>query len=582
MFLLLGGVAIASACSSAMNPSTAPQREFDWRSLPSRSLPSRWEIVDGHLRACGFSHRHKHSHYVGVRCGTHPDQWPPPGYINDGGSSWCVETDKGPVQPGWQPFYTCYMASGESIDLGYFDVVPGGGNYNPNAWKCGPISWSTLHMNKGQYSAMSYVISSVLTGASWNCARTDTVDVTLEDGTNDPRWQEDSGHIDGVGSACDPNGCSIWNIWNILVNLTVFPLATPTPSPQPTGVPTSVGPSYPPTAQPGNPGLAIYDENLKGVVSNGESPEPLSDVGAQMELLGEPTGSGTNISNVSWTAYNYVLGQTFSSVQATESPGPIAAGTNPAVFYYIQGASQAIVKLTASVNAIPMTSYAIYNVESPTVNSMQAVFQDPTNLSSPPWRLELGDILHGPAGIVSTYTAQTSTDYGGYFAESQTINTNPVTNPSGAYGPDTGSQYWADTCWIYNVDATGVNHPPVTASSNSAVTYGPTYDTPAYGLPAMLLSLSTTDSFTDWFLYRPRGNNAIWVTLGKLSWAWGGSVTQITSNDFTENWLLSPSTPENGTPTSQPAYWSNLFIPYGPPPTPVPTPTPVCPTIPTS
>lgn len=77
------------------------------------------------------------------------------------------------------------------------------------------------------------------------------------------------------------------------------------------------------------------------------------------------------------------------------------------------------------------------------------------------------------------------------------------------------------------------------------------YDQPGYGLnyivglyPINLCSIN--DSFKDYIMFQPNGNNSIWVTLGRVFWSWSASTTQtngVWSNPTYQ--VSSPSKPDS-------------------------------------
>lgn len=85
--------------------------------------------------------------------------------------------------------------------------------------------------------------------------------------------------------------------------------------------------------------------------------------------------------------------------------------------------------------------------------------------------------------------------------------------------------------------------PVSTASTITAI------DAPGTGTPAgpTYNALSSSGTFTDYFMYKANGTNTVWVTLNKASWAWSGSAMY---NLATQKWCLD-SAP--GCPTTVPA-----------------------------
>jgi len=80
-----------------------------------------------------------------------------------------------------------------------------------------------------------------------------------------------------------------------------------------------------------------------------------------------------------------------------------------------------------------------------------------------------------------------------------------------------------------------------------------------------VVAVSRTDSFETYLMYLPysASGTSIWVTIGKLTWLWGGSVTeprQLQAGDPCTV-TTTPSGP-SGSASSELPTWSNDFAKY--------------------
>ncbi|MBV9717924.1 MAG: hypothetical protein JOZ77_01275 [Candidatus Eremiobacteraeota bacterium] len=216
-----------------------------------------------------------------------------------------------------------------------------------------------------------------------------------------------------------------------------------------------------------------------------------------------------------------------------------------------------------------MTALALYTVEAPTFGSMTATFATPGIYGQ---SVVLG--LQSPypnSGIISKYTATAPNDFAGYFAENQQEMTNPYASPSSSPGlPQTGTASWLDACWIYDVQANGLNSPAPLASAAATVTYGPSYDAPAYGL-ARLDELNFDDTYVDHFMFTPDvpgWHHRVWVNFGVLQWSWGGDVVADRFlNTAPVGWKfnseIAPGPTQTGVPNTDLVGWPNTLAVEG-------------------
>lgn len=455
----------------------------------------------------------------------------PPGTVYGSRGSYCYMTHA-PYGPGDWPVYSCWLYPADSVSFPDLWQVAGVGDTTP-PWFCGETQWSMGKSQAGNPNTVTAVISPSVTGVgNWTCNRLDVVSVTISRGADTGGWvvnYQANGGFTLCGRYCSGPEAEVAGGWSIIPG--------PTPSVLPTPVPTPTGGGSPwPTAQPTG-GLVIYDNKLKKVVSDGLYTYNTV-VGAQQNLEAELTeGGDASVSYWSLGSPLAVATQLFTSQQAydtTPSPSPSA---NPEIFYWVSGTNQAIVQVFATVNNVPMSALAFYNVEAPAFQSMGATFATPginnDDPADPYFQLgQTASPFPSVAGITTTIKAVSPSDFGGHYAMNQIYDLQPSPVPSNVTPwPSTApGENWDDGCWLYNVNAAKFNTAPPDAGPGKAVTYGPTYDSPGEelgGLPT-LTGLTLNWLFTDTFLFRPDStdNTGIWVTIAQRQWSWGGNATK--------------------------------------------------------
>jgi hypothetical protein len=152
----------------------------------------------------------------------------------------------------------------------------------------------------------------------------------------------------------------------------------------------------------------------------------------------------------------------------------------------------------------------------------------------------------GPPGLAITITGTGPSAIkgyggGGYLAISQIVNDSYITNPSQQF-PE------ADGCPLMDYAAgPGATALPV-PQTNYRVAAGATpYPSPFVDSPGLYLGdltppefspESVSDSFTDYFMFRPFGTNANWVSLGYQPWTWAG--TAVYAHGAHPPWTIQP------------------------------------------
>jgi hypothetical protein len=289
------------------------------------------------------------------------------------------------------------------------------------------------------------------------------------------------------------------------------------------------------------PFLDVTDEDVNQVVSG--SPPPQTDwvVGLRKTLkVGVHSGSGSgsySATATSWSApANAVKSYDFGA-NTTNAPTPLTALSSPQLRFYWQkgnnssankfNVQQELILSDMMETAVPLVGVA-YLVNTPggiSVGATYSVTQVGKYNPAGSTAVSSGTALNYPssAGIELDFKATAPSAIPGYagggdFAASQVILSSHDT---------TSTLPAADGCALYTVDTSGGNGTGrnLFASGGQSVKYN-AIDAPAeFGLPASGKEITYGDSFIDYFVYRPSGTNAIWVSLGSLSWAWGATVT---------------------------------------------------------
>jgi hypothetical protein len=300
------------------------------------------------------------------------------------------------------------------------------------------------------------------------------------------------------------------------------------------------------------PFLQIIDKNRQGspVVSDGLVHETVVGLGMN---LGTKLTNGVAAPVSSWTYADNarVMGQTIGITgAATTATLPPATPSATAVYYwdaqsgnYFPGS----VWVQAVVGDQLLQSIALYDVEAPSVTTqMTAYLNSPglanlncENLGTMQWFV-LGScetpLSQGSAGITSSYGIESGPDFGGWYTESQVINTVPSPTPAGGapYPSTAPGQYWADGCWYVDTNSGGNNIAPGYDAPNVSASYGPAYDAPGYALSGAPFSgLTVNETFQDYAMFEPavqKWDNtllpSIWVAFAQIFWGWGGNVTR--------------------------------------------------------
>jgi hypothetical protein len=335
------------------------------------------------------------------------------------------------------------------------------------------------------------------------------------------------------------------------------------------------------------PILDVTDEDLSPprVISASPSPSTIPwVVGLQKNLsaairIGSGTGTYPTIVSTTWTApTNAVASYTFGA-STTLAPTPLPSPTGPTLTFYwnvgsnsvpnVFSVAQVVTRSDGGETAIVGTSVA-YLVEMPTSVSVKAPITAPTigpfipdPGPSPTPHLSFGSLLNAPtsAGIYVTLkaTAPNISQGAGYLGISQIV--------TAAGSPPPAAPPFLDACPLQdNAVVSGVvEAQPATKVAKGASGTASFFDAPNQPLLVGGPSPTTdSDSFVDYMVYRPAGKNAIWVSIGFLTWNWSGTAT-YSKGTLPYPWVLSaPSRNVSSLNTSVPQpepTWNSTYNP---------------------
>jgi hypothetical protein len=266
-------------------------------------------------------------------------------------------------------------------------------------------------------------------------------------------------------------------------------------------------------------------------------------VGEQISLAGSvlnlPTPNGATISSQSWTVQgNRVGGYTVTGgTGAFGLVTPFAdSQTSNITFYWIEGGTNTVFYSATLTDGSIYTAQATFTVNRPTATLAGVV----TSLNPPVSIISLAvglGLYYGDhdntanAGIVFQFdvTSPTPGDLGliqlvnTVRSDSLTDGTTKTTSTGGVFALDAASA----TSPFF--EAEGENAPnviPIVNHVNSAPPGDDNAfsDSPGAGVFSTLQSLSFSDSFQTYLMYRPSTPGSIWVTLNLLNWSWSGSA----------------------------------------------------------
>jgi len=128
--------------------------------------------------------------------------------------------------------------------------------------------------------------------------------------------------------------------------------------------------------------------------------------------------------------------------------------------------------------------------------------------------------------------------------------------------------YWSDGCPLYSLTVLAQGGQQAIWDSNSNNKTTVAFDAPASILSSVYNVVTRNDSFVDYFMYRPTGAKSIWVTIGKLTWLWGGTATRNGNPNTNGGWTgptgaTQPIPAPTGNVSHEFPGWPQTFLPQG-------------------
>ena len=241
-------------------------------------------------------------------------------------------------------------------------------------------------------------------------------------------------------------------------------------------------------------------------------------------------------------------------------------------YYWIAGLSQpAGVTVQAKINGTTVKAEADFRIDAPTptmTSVTDRVRVGPTAFFPGQEVLSFGVGFIQNPGIRWTFRAHAPDNGSGQIVGAQLINmTNCVQERRDAPEACSGTAgYELDNQFFYA--------DPVSIAANRDATWS-SDDTPQSRLTGRTaISIRRNDGFHTYLMYRPSGNDSIWVTLGRLDWAWSGRAERVGEPPRPGNenpgaaehapWFgpLQPQWTANpaGTAMSELPQWSAVFV----------------------
>ncbi len=241
-------------------------------------------------------------------------------------------------------------------------------------------------------------------------------------------------------------------------------------------------------------------------------------IGQRIDLVMQVLPENDLASQIQWAVpetrvRNYVVTYTNPTSPTSATVTPLTnLGDGTVSFYWINGGDGRQVTLSCVVNERQVTRTATFNVKVPTVQASTSTGS--VGITSSFGFLEVAFGASGSPGISFSRSINVPQGFSG-----QTAWVN-VVNPSSrqivdSMGTHTKNQVGLDSRFPYSIND------PDAESTN---------DTPGEQLLSSYSSVSIDDKFEMWIMFRPSGQDSIWVPLKKVSWSWSASVTQSGGN----------------------------------------------------
>jgi hypothetical protein len=216
---------------------------------------------------------------------------------------------------------------------------------------------------------------------------------------------------------------------------------------------------------------------------------------------------------------------------------------NPLTFYWVDGGGNRQVTLGCRIGTEQFDKHATFNVKRPTASITTSTGTVALDLASGgSFSLHFGVLsTSGTPGITFSRSISIPTGFTGNTQWVQVVDSTLRTRTPNGGNTQTLQGSGLDTTYPYTT------------------TILSTEDSPRSGVsPCDYSSVSVSDSFTMWLMFRPTGTNAIWVPLRQVSWSWAGQGDRFTSC----GWILSSSShstnPADTDSTTFPTWTSNV------------------------
>ncbi len=212
------------------------------------------------------------------------------------------------------------------------------------------------------------------------------------------------------------------------------------------------------------------------------------------------------------------------------------------------------------VNGLQAQSQASFKVLRPTTtSSTQTNATTEIGIVEGNLELHLGDPDGIPGikflrGLVSVPSPFTNTNWETQWVQlydSRVINASLVNGQT-----DSANDSGLDGCYPYGA---AVNSPVVSDSPGFILSSPPLrFILSSPPLPSPVQSITTSNTWTMWLMFKPTGANSVWVPLKKATWSWSTSATRQSDGTYVKGTSTDPSnvTFED---TIQYPQWSNLI-----------------------
>lgn len=278
-------------------------------------------------------------------------------------------------------------------------------------------------------------------------------------------------------------------------------------------------------------------------------------VGERINLTAEVLPSGT-LSNHSWTIPQTAIKDFVVSQDQTQGNTVAVDGLNTSSVNFvwvdgdINGNIVKSVTYNGVVNGLSVQGQASFTVLRPTTtSSAQTNATTEIGIIRGNSELHLGDPDGIPGikflrGLVSVPLPFTNTSWQTQWVQlydSRNINLTLVNGQTGSTN-DSG----LDGCYPY----AAVNSPTASDSPGFILSSPP--------LPSPVQSITISNTWTMWLMFKPSGANSVWVPLKKASWSWSSSATRQPDGTYIKGTSNDPSNVTFVDATQHPQ-WSNLI-----------------------